>query len=88
MWLPNLPLHLGTKDPFHTCPRRQKLVIGVCNHTCGYLGKYPFKMSRPGFKIAIVQIVFNEREEKEKVKENMWDENQGSTQAWVSAIRR
>lgn len=49
---------------------------------------YPFKMSRPGFKIAIVQIVFNEREEKEKVKENMWDENQGSTQAWVSAIRR
>lgn len=40
-------------------------------------------MSRPGFKIAIVQILFKERERKKKRKKNMWDEGQGGTQAGV-----
>ena len=32
--------------------------LWVCNHTCGNLGTYPLKMSRPGFKMTSVRILF------------------------------
>lgn len=78
----NLPLPPGVlRGPFHTCPEETKACnLQVCNHTCENLGAYPLKMSRPGFKKAIVQILFKERERKKKRKKNTWEEGQGSTQ--------
>lgn len=48
--------------------------LWVCNHTCGNLDKYPLKMSKSGFKIAIAQIVFTEGQGREK--RGLWNESQ------------
>lgn len=64
LWLPNLPLHLGTRAILQLSQETKACNLWVCNHTFENLGRYPLKMPRPALKIAIVQILFNEREGK------------------------
>lgn len=45
--------------PFiHLSQETKACNLWVCNHTCGNLGKHPLKMSRPGFKMTVVWILF------------------------------
>ena len=66
--------------------------LWVCNHTCGNLGKYPLKMSRPGFKInwygldfpEVIELrnqIFPKRERTHYISKSVFDKS------WVKDIK-
>lgn len=73
-----------TRPIFYLVQETKACNLWVCDHTCGNLDKYPLKMSKSGFKIAVAQIVFTEGQGREN--RGLWNESQAvCAEGWGSS---